>query len=233
MWSFKLLISVYTSGLSELFDSALCVCVSLSALPCRGECVRNRLLMLSVFICVIGHFWLSSCLRVHFCAGIQFSFFPVCVTQSCPLFQLCMHPSLFVSLTCLWVFACTYLCMRTLAGSLSSFPPWPLSPDVSAWERRWTMVTKSQRAIAWGGATPVCRLTGLSLTHTFITSACHWAGAASVSGVFSHRRKLLWKIATKCTGGECWDRKWELRLRGAVVVASAALIWGTGRGAAV
>ena len=150
----------------------MCVYVTVSPPMPWGVCVRNRLLILSVFICVIGHFWLSSSLRVHSCAGIQFAFFPVCVTQSCPLFQFCMHPSLFVSLMCLWVFGCTYLCMRMLAGSLSSFPPWPLSPDVSAWERRGTMVTKSQRAIAWGGATAVCRLTGLSLTHTFITSAC-------------------------------------------------------------
>lgn len=112
MWSFKLLISVYTSDLSELFDSALCVCVSLSALPCRGECVRNRLLMLSVFICVIGHFWLSSCLRVHFCAGIQFSFFPVCFSSVCT--RVCLS---------LWrVCGCLHVHICACAHSQALFP---------------------------------------------------------------------------------------------------------------
>lgn len=93
---------------------------------------------------------------------------------------------------------CMYLCMCTL----SSFPPWPLSPDVSAWEQRRTIVTKSQRAIAWGGATSVCHLTGLGFIHPVISSAC-----LLVSGW------VLWMFQVSSLtvgyGSEMWGRKWK------------------------
>lgn len=107
---------------------------------------------------------------VHFCAEIYFAFSSVCLCARVCVVTPKFGSQIPVNVCVFACFACVHL--------FSSFAQWLLSPDVSAWEQRRTMVTKSQRAIAWGGATPDCRLTGF--TNAFIPSAYLWANGCCV-----------------------------------------------------
>lgn len=153
----------------------------------------------------------------------------LCAAAVC-LYVLCLCFSSAYNRVCLfhWCLRSVCVCVFLPLHAHRRFPLWPLSPDVIAWEQRQTMVTKSQRAVSLGRG---C-LKGLGFTHAVISTSL-WVGALRV---FPHvcwqmrdtevkkRRNALERVLM---GSENWG--W----RGARVVASAVLAWGTGRGAAV
>lgn len=167
------------------------------------------------------HLWV--CLFVLSLIFGRFSCFCVCVylfphVRLCVSFQFSscsssVRPHVCLSLSHVYKLNCVFVCIGARPRSPVRFPLWPLWPDVSAWEQRRTMVTKSQRAVAWGGATPLCRLTGLCFT--VISSACLWPSRCyeCILDLLSHRRtqksnlKMCWGNAPR----ERRIRKWELR----------------------
>lgn len=68
-----------------------------------------------------------------------------CIFIITSLFVSVISASVFV---CFFVCVCIYAVLHVRTCSLPSLPLWPLSPDVSAWEQRRTMVTERQRASA-------------------------------------------------------------------------------------
>lgn len=129
---------------------------------------------------------------------------------------------------CYFSFVCTqvgffivwkYICAACVhLQALSSFPPWPLSPDFSAWEQRRTMVTRSQRAIAWGGAISVCCQTGLCFNHPVISSECLWASWERLRCLTLPLGHLIKKIKLRKYGV-----KVRIEIERCNIVASAAL----------